>query len=136
MSDWNSGIIEEFRANEGKVGGPFEGAPLVLLHTTGAKTGEERINPLMYLPDGDRYVVFASKGGHDYHPHWMLNIEANPDVELEIGDRALQGQGRGAARRSRAGPALRGAGQPLPAVRRVREEGRPHDPGGRHRALA
>ena len=61
------------------------------------KTGEERINPLMYLPDGDRYVVFASKGGHDYHPHWMLNIEANPDVEIEIGDRALQGQGRGTA---------------------------------------
>ena len=85
MSDWNKGIIEEFRANEGKVGGPFEGAPLLLLHTTGAKSGEERINPLMYLADGDRYVVFASKGGHDYHPHWMLNIEANPAVELEVG---------------------------------------------------
>ena len=68
MSDWNSGIIEEFRANDGKVGGPFEGAPLLLLHTTGGKTGEERINPLMYLANGDRYVVFASKGGHDYHP--------------------------------------------------------------------
>ncbi len=85
MSDWNSGIIEEFRANDGKVGGPFEGAPLLLLHTTGGKTGEERINPLMYLADGDRYVVFASKGGHDYHPHWMLNIEANPEVEIEVG---------------------------------------------------
>ena len=92
MSDWNNGIIEEFRANEGKVGGPFEGAPLLLLHTTGAKSGEERINPLMYLPDGDRYVVFASKGGHDYHPHWMLNIEANPEVELEIGTERFKGK--------------------------------------------
>ena len=91
MSDWNSGIIEEFRANDGKVGGPFEGAPLLLLHTTGGKTGEERINPLMYLADGDRYVVFASKGGHDFHPHWMLNIEANPEVEIEVGDRRLKG---------------------------------------------
>jgi len=85
MSEWNKGIIEEFRANAGKVGGPFEGAPLLLLHTTGAKSGEERINPLMYLADGHRYVVFASKGGHDYHPHWMLNIEASPAVELEVG---------------------------------------------------
>lgn len=92
MSDWNSGIIEEFRANDGKVGGPFEGAPLLLLHTTGGKTGEERINPLMYLADGDRYVVFASKGGHDFHPHWMLNIEANPEVEIEVGDRRLKGK--------------------------------------------
>jgi len=85
MSDWNTGVIEEFRANAGRVGGPFEGAPLLLLHTTGAKSGEGRINPLMYLPHGDRYVVFASKGGHDHHPHWMLNIEANPAVELEVG---------------------------------------------------
>jgi deazaflavin-dependent oxidoreductase (nitroreductase family) len=85
VSDWNSGVIEEFRANDGKVGGPFEGAPLLLLHTTGAKSGEHRISPLMYLADGDRYVVFASKGGHDFHPHWMLNIEANPAVELEVG---------------------------------------------------
>ena len=92
MSDWNSGIIEEFRANDGKVGGPFEGAPLLLLHTTGGKTGEERTNPLMYLADGDRYVVFASKGGHDFHPHWMLNIEANPEVEIEVGDRRLKGR--------------------------------------------
>ena len=92
MSDWNSWIMEEFRANDGKVGGPFEGAPLLLLHTTGGKTGEERTNPLMYLADGDRYVVFASKGGHDFHPHWMLNIEANPEVEIEVGDGRLKGR--------------------------------------------
>lgn len=92
MSDWNTGIIEEFRANEGIVGGHFQGAPITLLHTTGAKSGAERINPLMYLADGDRFVVFASKGGHDFHPHWMLNIEANPDVEMEIGTERFKGR--------------------------------------------
>lgn len=92
MSDWNTGIIEEFRANEGKVGGHFEGAPITLLHTTGAKSGAERINPLMYLADGDRYAVFASKGGHDFHPHWMLNVEANSDVEMEIGTERFKGR--------------------------------------------
>ena len=92
MSDWNTGIIEEFRANEGMVGGHFQGAPITLLHTTGAKSGAERINPLMYLADGDRFVVFASKGGHDFHPHWMLNIEANPDVEMEIGTERFKGR--------------------------------------------
>jgi deazaflavin-dependent oxidoreductase (nitroreductase family) len=83
--DWNAGVIEEFRANDGKVGGMFEGAPLLLLHTTGAKSGQERINPLMYLPDGDRYVIFASKGGAPTHPHWFLNLKANPSVTLEVG---------------------------------------------------
>ncbi|MEY2399997.1 MAG: hypothetical protein QOJ08_108, partial [Ilumatobacteraceae bacterium] len=61
MSDWNAQIIEEFRANAGKVGGQFEGAPLLLLHTTGAKTGQARVNPIMYLEDGDNLAVFASK---------------------------------------------------------------------------
>jgi deazaflavin-dependent oxidoreductase (nitroreductase family) len=89
MSDWNAGIIEEFRTNEGRVGGMFEGAPILLLHTKGRRSGEDRVNPLMYLLDrssgGDRYVVFASKGGHPAHPHWLLNVEANPDVEVEVG---------------------------------------------------
>ena len=85
MSSWNTNIIEEFRTHEGKVGGNFEGAPLLLLHSTGRKSGDERVNPLMYLPDGKRYVVFASKGGNDFDPHWLLNIEANPDVEVEVG---------------------------------------------------
>ena len=83
--DWNSNIIEEFRANEGKVGGPFDGAPLLLLHTTGAHSGEERINPMMYLADGDRLVVFASKGGAPTNPDWYHNLVANPDVEIEVG---------------------------------------------------
>lgn len=85
MSDWNTKIIEEFRANEGRVGGPFEGAPMVLLHTRGRKSGDERVNPLVALPDGDRIVVIASKGGHHAHPHWLLNVEADPHVEVEVG---------------------------------------------------
>lgn len=83
--DWNSNIIQEFRTNEGKVGGPFEGAPLLLLHTTGARSGEARINPMMYLPDGDRLAVFASKGGAPTNPDWYHNLVANPDVEIEVG---------------------------------------------------
>ena len=63
MSDWNAQIIEEFRANAGKVGGQFEGAPLLLLHTTGARSGLERVNPMMYLADGGRMYVFAPKAG-------------------------------------------------------------------------
>ena len=83
--DWNSNIIQEFRTNEGKVGGPFDGAPILLLHTTGARSGEERVNPMMYLADGDRLVVFASKGGAPTHPDWYHNLVANPDVEIEVG---------------------------------------------------
>lgn len=85
MSDWNKQIIAEFRANEGKVGGPFEGANLLLLHTTGAKSGKERVNPMMYLPDGDRYVVIASKAGAPTNPDWYHNLVANPDVSMEVG---------------------------------------------------
>jgi deazaflavin-dependent oxidoreductase (nitroreductase family) len=85
-SDWNTNVIAEFRANAGRVGGMFAGAPMLLLHTTGAKTGQERVNPLMYLPDGDRLVVFASKGGAPAHPHWFLNLKAHPDVTVEAGE--------------------------------------------------
>ena len=83
--DWNSNIIQEFRTNEGKVGGPFDGAPLLLLHTTGARSGDERINPMMYLADGDRLVVFASKGGAPTNPDWYYNVRANPDASVEVG---------------------------------------------------
>ncbi len=89
MSDWNRNIIEEFRANEGHVGGGFEGAPLLLLHTTGRRSGAERVNPLMYLPDGDRWVVFASKGGHIAHPHWLHNVEADPNTTIEVGTETI-----------------------------------------------
>ena len=85
MSDFNAPIIDEFRANGGKVGGMFEGAPLVLLHHKGAKTGRERVNPLMYQKVGDDIAVFASKGGAPAHPDWYHNLVANPDTSIEIG---------------------------------------------------
>ena len=84
--DWNRKIIEEFRANEGKVGGPFEGAPILLLHHKGAKTGTERVNPLAYQDLGDgRVAVFASKAGAPDNPDWFHNVRANPDTKIEIG---------------------------------------------------
>ncbi|MCA9954432.1 MAG: nitroreductase family deazaflavin-dependent oxidoreductase [Ardenticatenaceae bacterium] len=85
QNDWNKKIIEEFRANEGKVGGYFVNTPLLLLHTTGAKSGQPRINPLAYLEDGDRYVIVASKGGAPDNPDWYYNVVAHPDVEVEVG---------------------------------------------------
>lgn len=87
--DWNARIIEEFRSNEGKVGGGFQGATMLLLHTKGARTGQPRVNPLVYLPDGDRYVVFASKGGAPTNPDWYHNLLADPDVEIEVGTRTI-----------------------------------------------
>ena len=86
MPDFNDQVVAEFRANHGKVGGPFEGAPLLLLHTVGAKSGADRLSPLMYLPDGDRYVIFASKAGADTNPAWYHNILANPAARIEVGD--------------------------------------------------
>lgn len=85
MANWNTAIIEEFRANGGKVGGQFEGAPLLLLHTTGAKSGQERVNPMMYLDRGDSLVVFASKAGAPTNPDWYHNLVANPKVSAEVG---------------------------------------------------
>ncbi len=85
MSDWNRKIIEEFRANEGKVGGYFENMTLLLLHTTGAKSGLPRLNPAAYTEDRDRLVIIASKGGADTHPDWYYNVVANPNVTVEVG---------------------------------------------------
>jgi deazaflavin-dependent oxidoreductase (nitroreductase family) len=93
-NEWNKAIIREFRDNAGKVGGPFEGAPLLILHTTGAKSGKERVNPLMYLPDGDRSFVFASKGGAPTHPDWYYNVVANPTVTVEIGTETFDATAR------------------------------------------
>ena len=92
MSDFNKKVIEEFRANEGKVGGHFEGANLLILQTIGAKSGKERVNPLMYLPDDDRYVIIASKAGAPSNPDWYYNVVANPDVTIEVGTEELQAQ--------------------------------------------
>ncbi|GAA4728581.1 nitroreductase family deazaflavin-dependent oxidoreductase [Actinomycetospora chibensis] len=88
MSDtrsWNDQVIDEFRANEGRVGGPFEGAPLLLLHHIGAKSGTERVTPMMYQAVGDDLAVFASYAGMDVHPAWYHNLLANPDVTAEVG---------------------------------------------------
>ncbi|MFN2136024.1 MAG: nitroreductase family deazaflavin-dependent oxidoreductase [Candidatus Promineifilaceae bacterium] len=84
-NDWNQQIINEFRANDGRVGGPFEGMTLLLLHTTGAKSGKERVNPVATIRDEDRYVIIASKGGAPTNPDWYYNLVANPDVEVEVG---------------------------------------------------
>jgi deazaflavin-dependent oxidoreductase (nitroreductase family) len=85
MNDFNAQIIEEFRQNGGKVGGGFAGAPMLLLTTTGAKSGKERTTPLAYLRDGDRTVIFASKAGADTNPDWFHNLRANPRVTVEQG---------------------------------------------------
>ena len=85
-NDWNRKVIDEFRANEGRVGGMFAGMPLLLLHHVGAKTGTERVNPVAYQRLGDGSVaVFASKGGSPTNPDWFHNLVANPDVEVEVG---------------------------------------------------
>ena len=85
VNDRNALIIEEFRANAGKVGGPFEGRDMLLLHNIGAKSGAERINPLVYQALGGNFAVFASKGGAPTNPAWYYNLIANPDVTVEVG---------------------------------------------------
>src|SRR2546428_7270853 len=89
MSDWNAGVMQEFSISRGKVGGNFEGAPLLLINRTGARTRKIRINPVMYLKDGNRYLVFASKGGADTHPDWYHNLKAHPDVKIEVGNETI-----------------------------------------------
>ena len=88
-ADFNAQIIEEFHGNEGRVGGMFEGTPLLLLHHTGAKSGKSRINPLAYQSDDGRYVVFASKGGAPTNPDWYHNLKAHPNVTIEVGTDTL-----------------------------------------------
>ena len=85
MSDFNRKVIDEFRANEGKVGGPFEGAPVLLLTSTGAKSGEQRTTPVVSQPDGERMVIFASKAGAPENPAWFHNLRANPTATVEVG---------------------------------------------------
>ena len=85
MTDWNSKIIDDFRANEGRLGGGFDGAPVLLLHTIGAKSGRERVHPMMYLDLDGRRFVFASKGGADTNPDWYHNLTAHPEVTVEVG---------------------------------------------------
>lgn len=90
ISEWNQAVVEEFRANGGEVGGRFTGRNLLLLHTIGRTSGEERINPLAYVRDSKRYVIIASKGGADTHPDWYYNLIAHPDARIEVGTTSFQ----------------------------------------------
>ena len=85
MSEWNAKVIDEFRANDGKVGGWFADKTVLILHSTGARSGRERLTPLVYRQEGDRVFIFASKGGSDSHPDWFHNLKTNPTVSVEIG---------------------------------------------------
>lgn len=87
--NWNEGIIEEFRANDGRVGGRFANVPILLLHHTGARTGTVRVNPLAYQRDDDRFVIFASKGGASTNPDWYHNLRANPEATIEVGTETI-----------------------------------------------
>jgi deazaflavin-dependent oxidoreductase (nitroreductase family) len=89
INDFNAGIVEEFRANAGQVGGMFKGVPMLLLHTSGAKTGAPRLNPLAYRPHGDDFVIVGSYGGAPVHPAWYHNLVAAPDVEVEVGEQQI-----------------------------------------------
>ena len=88
-NDFNTKVIEEFRANGGKLSGGFEGAPMLLLSTVGAKSGKKRVNPMMYMDEGGRRYVFASKAGAPTNPDWYYNLVANPEVSIEVGTDTL-----------------------------------------------
>ena len=90
MDDFNTRIIEEFRASGGKVAGQFEGAPMLLLTTVGAKSGKTRVNPMMYMEEDGRRYVFASKAGAPTNPDWYYNLVAHPDVSIEVGTDAVE----------------------------------------------
>jgi len=101
VSDWNDKIIEEFRANAGQVGGNFEGAPLLLLHSTGAKSGRERVSPMMYRKVGQTWAVFASKAGADTNPDWYHNLLLNPAARIEVGTQTIDVTARTATNEER-----------------------------------
>ncbi len=85
LDDWNARVIAEFRANEGRVGGQFEGANMILVHNFGAKSGTERVSPMVYFPDGDRFLIIASAAGSPRNPDWYHNLKAHPEVTVEVG---------------------------------------------------
>lgn len=89
MNDFNQQIIDDFRANDGKVGGQFEGAPMLLLHHLGAKSGTERVTPLVFRPESEAWVIFASKAGAPTNPDWYHNLKANPTATIEVGTQSL-----------------------------------------------
>ena len=85
VNDWNKQIIAEFRANGGEVGGQFAGAPMILVHHRGARSGTERVSPLVYFPDGDRILIVASAAGAPKNPDWYHNLKAHPRIDVEVG---------------------------------------------------
>jgi deazaflavin-dependent oxidoreductase (nitroreductase family) len=89
-ADFNARIIDEFHANDGRVGGMFEHMQLLLLHHTGAKTGKSRVNPLAYQSDRGRYIIFASKAGAPTNPDWYHNLKAHPEVTIEVGTETIE----------------------------------------------
>jgi deazaflavin-dependent oxidoreductase (nitroreductase family) len=101
MADFNQQVIDEFRANDGAVGGMFEGMPILLLHHRGAKSGVERVSPVAYLEDGDGYAIIASKAGAPTNPAWYHNLKANPGAEIEVGDRTISVTATEASREER-----------------------------------
>ncbi len=123
-NDFNTKIIEEFRSNAGKVGGPFEGGTLLLLHHTGAKSGVERVSPLVYQPVGQSFAIFASKGGAPSNPDWYHNLVAHPDTTVEVGTADRPGPGAG-GRPGRACGHLGPAEARQPGFRGVRADRRP-----------
>jgi deazaflavin-dependent oxidoreductase (nitroreductase family) len=90
VTNFNQRVIAEFRSHDGKVGGPFDGAPVLLLHTTGAKTGRERVNPVVYQKVGDSFAVFASKAGAPTNPDWYHNLAAHPRTTIEVGNDTIE----------------------------------------------
>lgn len=119
-TNFNEKIISEFRENAGKVGGMFESIPMLLLHTKGAKSGAERVNPLAFQPLESGWAVFASKGGAPSHPDWYHNVVAQPEVTIEVGTETL------AARASRPAPSASTSGRRRrPALRSSRSTRRP-----------
>ena len=106
-NEFNRQLIEEFRANGGKVSGMFAGAPLLLLTTTGARSGQPRVAPLAYTTDNGRVVVIASKGGAPTHPDWFHNLRANPEVTVELGTETFPARATIARERSGSGSSTR-----------------------------
>ena len=100
-NNWNQQVIEEFHANGGKVGGQFAGGSLLLLHTIGAKSNQQRINPLVYFKDDDHYIIVASKAGAPTNPDWYYNLLAHPDVTLEVGTEQFKAHATVAERQER-----------------------------------
>ena len=89
LQSLNRSVIEEFRANSGKVAGNFDGMPLLLINTIGAKSGTHYTKPLAYIAEGDRFVVIASYAGHEHNPPWYHNLLAHPDIDIEVGDQVI-----------------------------------------------